>query len=137
MSLITLKKNPSPRDLKIFGWFTPIIFAALSIAFTYKGSNLTAKIFGSMALLLAICLWGFPATRLRLYRAWTYLTFPIGWVISQLVLCIFYFLILTPIGIIGRLFRKDPLGLKWQKETESYWQPRSQEPKSSDYFRQY
>ena len=46
---------------------------------------------------------------------------PISWVASRIIFSIFFFLIVTPIGIIMRLTGKDPLSRKIEKEANTYW----------------
>ena len=45
----------------------------------------------------------------------------LGIIIAPLVMALVYFVILTPISIIVRIFGKDLLNLKFLKEKESYW----------------
>ena len=40
---------------------------------------------------------------------------------APIVMALVYFVILTPISIIVRVFGKDLLGLKFLKEKETYW----------------
>ncbi len=41
--------------------------------------------------------------------------------LTAVLLTIFYFLVMTPIGLIMRVTRKDFLGKRFAKEKESYW----------------
>ena len=41
--------------------------------------------------------------------------------ISPLVMGIIFFLVVTPIGVIMRVFGKDILSLKYNKKDKSYW----------------
>jgi len=45
----------------------------------------------------------------------------LGKIIAPVVMAIIYFLILTPISLIVRLFGKDLLGLKFSKQLKTYW----------------
>ncbi len=45
----------------------------------------------------------------------------LGKIIAPIVMAIIYFVILTPISIIVRLFGKDLLGLKFTKQIKTYW----------------
>ena len=62
---------------------------------------------------------------------------PIGWTVSHLVLAVIYFLILTPIGLVVRWFRPDPLGLKLDRERKTYWVPHDPGHDPKRYFRQF
>ncbi len=45
----------------------------------------------------------------------------LGKIIAPIVMAIIYFIILTPISLIVRLFGKDLLGLKFTKQIKTYW----------------
>jgi len=45
----------------------------------------------------------------------------LGKMIAPVVMVIIYFLILTPISLMVRLFGKDLLGLKFSKQLKTYW----------------
>ena len=45
----------------------------------------------------------------------------LGIIIAPIVMALVYFVILTPVSLIVRLFGKDLLGLKVLKEKDSYW----------------
>ena len=45
----------------------------------------------------------------------------LGKIIAPVVMAIIYFLILTPISLMVRLFGKDLLGVKFSKQLKTYW----------------
>ena len=45
----------------------------------------------------------------------------LGKIIAPMVMAIVFFIILTPISLIVRLFGKDLLGLKFTKKIKTYW----------------
>ena len=45
----------------------------------------------------------------------------LGSIIAPIVMALVYFVILTPVSLIVRIFGKDLLGLKLSREKESYW----------------
>ena len=45
----------------------------------------------------------------------------LGIFISPVIMALVYFVILTPVSFVVRIFGKDLLGLKFLKEKESYW----------------
>ena len=55
-----------------------------------------------------------------LNRIWFKFGIILGKIVSPFVMGIIYFLIVTPIGLIMRLFRKDLLNLKYENKN-SYW----------------
>ena len=46
--------------------------------------------------------------------------FPIGWVVSHLLLGVVYFLVLTPIGLTLRALGRDPLERRFDQSASSY-----------------
>ena len=56
----------------------------------------------------------------------------LGKMIAPVVMVIIYFLILTPISLIVRLFGKDLLGLKFSKQLKTYWMKRKKDLGSMD-----
>ena len=45
----------------------------------------------------------------------------INWILTRLILCIVFYLVITPTKIISRLFGKRFLDLKFNKSIDSYW----------------
>lgn len=72
----------------------------------------------------------------RLYRAWMTLGLLMSRVTSPVVLLIIFLLVITPIALLSRLFRRDPLRLRPQPD-ESYWEDRSPRGDAASYLRQY
>ena len=54
-------------------------------------------------------------------KIWIKLGEILGIIIAPIVMALVYFVILTPISIIIRVFGKDLLGLKFLKEKNTYW----------------
>lgn len=48
---------------------------------------------------------------------WGRLASVLGWINARILLTVVFFLVLTPIAMFSRLFRKDPLGLKRPKDS--------------------
>jgi hypothetical protein len=69
-----------------------------------------------------------------LSKAWYLLGELLGRVVSPIVLGIIFFLLITPVAIIGKLLGRDELALK-RKSTNSYWIDRQPESITSDSFR--
>ena len=52
----------------------------------------------------------------------------LGFVVSHVILTLFFFLVITPVGLVARLLGKDFLSLKLDRETQTYWIPRRPRP---------
>lgn len=58
-----------------------------------------------------------------IHHGWMKLAEGLGWVNSRILLGLVFFLLLTPIALLVRLFRKDPLQLR-RPDTNSLWHER-------------
>ena len=56
-----------------------------------------------------------------LNKSWIKLGEILGIVIAPIVMALVYFVILTPVSLIVRVFGKDLLNLKFLKEKDTYW----------------
>ena len=63
-----------------------------------------------------------------LNRAWSFLGRAIGTVVAPIVLGLSFFLVLTPMAFFARLFRRDALGLRLDRNAASYWVRRGDVP---------
>ena len=57
------------------------------------------------------------------YRGGMTISFHIGQVIGKILLILFFFLFVTPLGLLLRLFGKDLLLIKKNPDNKSYWHP--------------
>jgi hypothetical protein len=57
------------------------------------------------------------------YRGGMTVSFHIGQVIGKILLTLFFFLVVTPLGLLLRLFGKDLLLIKKNPDRQSYWHP--------------
>ncbi len=65
------------------------------------------------------------------------LTFPIGWVVSQLMLLLMFYCLITPVALIFRLKGRDLLSRKPAPDRTTFWVPAAQQREVRSYFRQY
>ena len=56
-----------------------------------------------------------------LNKTWIKFGEVLGIVIAPIIMAIVYFVVLTPISLIVRIFGKDLLGLKFSKKQDTYW----------------
>ena len=54
-------------------------------------------------------------------KAWIKFGEILGLIIAPIIMALVYFIILTPISLIVRMFGKDLLGLKFMKKQDTYW----------------
>lgn len=133
--LIDVTKPATTRELR---WFAGVWFPALCGVLGWLAFDSLPR--------LAIVLWTLGVTlgliglaRPRVIRpvyvGLTRVTFPIGWVVSHVLLLVMYYGIITPVGLLVRAFR-DPLEREIDPGAPTYWVPREQ-AQPDRYFRQF
>ena len=105
MSLLRLNTHPTRRQLIQFGvaWF--VFFLLIGILTANRATPATLWTLGLLAVLPPLIGCFFPAFLRMLFVALAVVTFPIGIVVSHLVLAALYYLVLTPTGLILRLLK--------------------------------
>ena len=112
-----MKKNNQNRS---FGLLFFIVFIALALwPLTNQGEiNLYLVTISLFFLVL-----GLLNSRILspLNKAWIKLGEILGRIVAPIVMAIVFFLILTPISLLVRLFGKDLIGMKFSNDVKSYW----------------
>ena len=138
MSLIRIDRNPSRGQLAVFGvlWF--LFLAVIGSAMFARGGPRAIAIALLVAAVAVPAIGCVAPGLLRLvYLGMAYLAFPIGFVVSHLLIAVVYYAVLTPIGLLMRLFGHDPMKRSFDGKTASYWTTRQQPQDVRRYFRQF
>ncbi len=64
-----------------------------------------------------------PRILLPIEWVWMKIAFVLGIIVTNILLTLTFFLVITPIGLMMRLFGKDFLSLRFDKNTGTYWIP--------------
>lgn len=78
-----------------------------------------------------------PAAVRWLFVGWMMLAFPIGWLVSQLLLVLMFYGVITPVAVFFRLRGRDLLSRKPTPSRPSFWIPKDTPQDARSYFRQY
>src|SRR6185295_11452068 len=117
-----IKRNPTAKDLREFGWVILIGFGILGGIAYYRGHPTSAlwmwRISGAIGLLAL----AWPMAAKPFYWAWMGLGLAIGAVTSRIVLAVIFYGIFTPIAFFFRWRGRDALQLK-RPEGTTYWNP--------------
>ena len=123
-----MKSQSSNRS---FGILFFIVFLIISLWPLKNGNNL--NIYFLIASGIFLILGAFNSKLLTpLNIGWIKFGEILGLIIAPIVMGLVYFVILTPVSLIVRLFGKDLLGLKFLKENETYWIKRKKNLTSMD-----
>lgn len=112
-----MKKNLAERKFGIlFGFIFLIIFFWPGLS----GSN-----FKVWPLIVSIIFFIITFIKPIIFKpfniAWIKFGEILGLIIAPLVMALVYFMILTPVSLVVRIFGKDLLGLKFSKKKDTYW----------------
>lgn len=111
------------KECRKFGLSVGIVLVVLAIILAWFGKG-SFVYFGSVGGLLIISGVIAPVILKPLQKIWMILAVLLGFIMTRLILLILFYLILTPIGIMARIFGKDFLDLKLVKDQDSYWNRR-------------
>lgn len=111
------------RELRSFGLLVGGVFLVLGLFFLFQH-----KPYASWAVVPGAVLMGlglvFPPALRHIYMAWMSLAVVLGFIVSNVILAMFFFIIVTPIGLLSRVVGKDFLRLKLDRKATTYWMPR-------------
>ena len=109
------------KDLRKFGMTMAIAFfiITLLILIRHKHSILPTSVISGIFLVLAFAL---PSLLEPVYILWMKLAKVLSWVNTRLILSILFYLILTPMGLVMKLFGVDLLERKINKKQSSCWE---------------
>lgn len=147
MAAIELRLNPTHRELKQFGLMALAAFALLGcwiayrqrIPFVHLGDTawMVAYVLGGVGLLSGLFSLVYPAANRPLWVILMAAAYPIGMVVSMVLMATIFYAILTPIGLVFRLIGRDPLHRRFDPNARTYWVPRRPVHDVNRYFRQF
>ena len=107
-------------DLRKFGITVGIILMIISGVLFWKEKE-SFQIFFTIGFIL--CSFGIvlPIVLKPVYWIWMIFATILGWFMNRLILSLLFFGVISPIGIILRLFNKQFIELEWDKKNATYW----------------
>jgi hypothetical protein len=145
--LVELNLHPDARTLRQFGFIALFGFSLLALmAFREAGpfrfglgdarmvTTWTLLGVGALCSLFSLA---YPKANLPLYVGLSVLFFPLGMVVSHILLAALFFAVIGPISLLVRVSTKDPMRRSYDSAAPSYWNDvEGPRPKDS-YFRQF
>ncbi len=127
----------SSRTLRQFAGLWMVFFGVLAAwQGLGRGNEGWAWALGGTGLVVGLVGLVRPAAIRPIFKGALKLAFPVGWLVSNLLLTLLFFLLFVPIGLLSRLVGRDPLRLRRPQGTETYLTPRTQPAGIKSYFRQ-
>ena len=109
------------KELRKFGITTGIIVALLfGLILPWVFSKPIPKWPWAISSVLIVWALIAPGTLNIVYKTWMRIGLTLGWINTKIILGIVFYLVFTPMGILMRIFRKDPMRRKMDAGATSY-----------------
>ena len=114
--------DPDARQLRVFAAVLPLTVLVLGAVarFRFDAANVGQAIWAGGAVLSALYL-ALPPARRPVYLAISWATFPLGYVMSHVVLIAVFVVVVTPIALLLRALGRDPMRRRRDPDAPSYW----------------
>lgn len=112
--------STAKSDIRKFSYLVGGILILISLYILWKGTADFRILFGIGAglIILGIIV---PIILKPIYYVWMVFAAVLGWIMTRVILSVVFYLILTPIGIIAKLFRKKFLDLSFKTDDNTYY----------------
>jgi multisubunit Na+/H+ antiporter MnhG subunit len=123
-------------EWKKFGIALGIIISIIATILLIKKKSLYVYFYGA-GLFFILAALTVPIVVKPVFILFLYIAFVLGWVMTRVILSLLFYLVITPIGLIAKLFGKKFLDMKFSREKESYWIKTGEEEGVKSYEIQY
>ena len=135
--MTTLDLHPTDRMLRQFAGAWLLVFSGLAVnQWLMRAHARTAMALVGIALVIGVAGLLRPRLVRWLFVAATVLAFPIGWVVSQVMLVVLFIGVVTPVALLFKVQGRDRLARKRSAQS-SYWKPKTAMEDIRRYLRQY
>jgi hypothetical protein len=130
------KLDRSPWALRRFGLTigSALLLLGGILAWRHRGAGWPMISVGTVFVLIAIVA---PRTLGFIYGPWMIFSFALGWLVTRVLLTLIFFFVVTPIGLLQRLFGQSAIEVAFRTDATSYWHSRTARPTAGDYEKQY
>jgi hypothetical protein len=125
------------KELRRFGILVGGILLALGAFALWRGHAWGYAPAGVGVVLLAAGLLA-PGTLRLVHKAWMSFALLLGTIMSTLLLGLLFYLVITPLGLVMRLFGRDPMNRRLHSSAvATYWVAREAPGEAVDYEKQF
>jgi hypothetical protein len=121
-------------------WFAALAVVFLAGVAAWQGlvhdRPLQALLLAAAALAAGLAGWLFPQGLRPIFVTWMVLVYPIGWVVSHLILAFLFYCLFTPLGLFFSLTGRDVLARRFPRDQDSFWVDKPAADDIRRYFRQ-
>ena len=108
------------KELREFGLVMAAAFLVIGALFLWREKAVWPYLFGLSGFFLAFGLI-FPRALGPIEWAWMKLAHVLGTVMTVVLLTLTFYLVITPLGLVARLFGKDSLAVRPKSARATYW----------------
>ena len=132
------KIDSSVRELRKFAFVMGIPLALIGGFLLWRQKNYCWYFFAASAFFVLAGLL-VPVVLKPLHKVWMTFSIIMGWLMTRVILCVLFFVVLTPTALLLRLLGKDLLNVKFQRNSaQSHWLPRqTSQSQKPDYTKQF
>lgn len=132
-----INRNPSARELVKFGatFLGGMVVIGLLYHFVFHNEPLAKGLWIAGGVVFALSFIR-PVARV-LYILWMGLGITMGLVTSPIVLGVVFLLLITPVGLIFKLVRRDAMKRKMDRGAETYWEEYKETDDPATYVKQF
>jgi hypothetical protein len=136
--MMRIDRDPGRRELAVFAAVLPLTFALAGLVVGHR-LGLTSVRYGVWVAGAACTAAYFAVPRLRrpLYVGMSAAVYPIGWLLSHVVLLTVFLFVVTPMALLLRALGRDPLQRRFDPSATSYWVPHQPAGDPRRYFQQF
>src|SRR2546428_763128 len=121
MNWIEPNRPKTPMELRRFGLTTAAALLILGLFLVWRRRGV-GVILMVTAVVLALVAVGAPSNLGRVERIWMKMTDVLSTVATTIVLTLTFFVVITPVGLLVRLFSGNGMGLKIDRRRATYWE---------------
>jgi Saxitoxin biosynthesis operon protein SxtJ len=130
--------RPSDKTLRQFAGVWIVFFGGIAAYQGYFRERMAVALaLGSLAAVVGLLGLAAPRAIRPIYVGWMVAAFPIGWVVSHLILALIFYGLFTPLAALFRLMGRDALHRKPRPGVDSYFVPKTTPVDHASYLRQY
>jgi len=133
-----INRDPTRRDLAVFGAVLPASFAVLGLIAGHRFGFAAARNgLWAAGIVLTLAYVAVPQLRRPVYVGMSAAGYPIGWLLSHIILLLVFLFVVTPVALLLRMLGHDPMQRRFDPLASSYWVPHRPAGDVRRYFQQF
>lgn len=129
-----MKFSAGKKDIRKFFIVFGVILTLFAGRHFLKGDIKDSIALFSIALIVSSCGFLFPNVLKPVYILFRRIGYGLGWVNGRVLLGLIYLVVITPVGLIMKLFQKDFLNKCIKKQISTYWENKLVEESNKAYY---